>query len=75
MLTIRTSAHVPANRHRRNYRSCPVCTGAALARLGGLRSLPEWIRLWDAERRRLWLQARWRLHRGRIESAQMRRRP
>ena len=31
MLTIKTSAHVPANRHRRNFRSSPVSTGALLA--------------------------------------------
>ena len=75
MLTIRTSAHIPANHHRRNYRSGPVSTGAVLAKAGVLRLLPEWIRLWDAQRRRLWLQARWTSHLERVCSARMRRTP
>jgi hypothetical protein len=75
MLTIKTSAHVPSNRHRRNFRSCAVSTGAPLARVGGLRLLGEWLRLFDAESRRLWLEARWRSHLGRVRFAQARSRP
>jgi hypothetical protein len=75
MLTVRTSAHVPTNRLRRNFRSSPVSTGAPLARVGALRLLQEWIRLFDAESRRLWLEMRWRSHLGRVQFAQVRSRP
>jgi hypothetical protein len=75
MLTIKTSAHVPANRHRRNFHSSVVSTGAPLARVGGLRQLAEWLRLFDAGSRRLWLEMRWRSHLGRVRFAQGRSRP
>ena len=75
MLTIRTSAHVPTNRHRGNFRFCPASTGAPLARVGASRLLQECIRLLDAESRRLWLESRWRSHLLRVRSARVRRRP
>ena len=75
MLTIKTSAHVPANRHRRNFHSCAVSTGAPLVRVGGLRLLPEWLRLFDAESRRRWMEMQWRSHLGRVRFAQERSRP
>jgi hypothetical protein len=75
MLTIRTSTHIPTNRQRRNFRSNPVSTGAPLARVGALRLLQEWIQLFDAESRRLWLEMRWRSHLGRVQFAQVRSRP
>jgi hypothetical protein len=75
MLTIKTSAHVPGNRQRRNFRCTAVSTGAPLVRVGGLRLLQEWPRLFDAESRRLWMQTRWRSHMGRVRFAQGRSRP
>jgi hypothetical protein len=75
MLTIRTSAHVPANHHRRSGRYSPASTGAPRARVGASRLLQEWIRLLDAESRRLWLEVRWRAHLERIRSARARRLP
>jgi hypothetical protein len=75
MLTIKTSAHVPGNRHRRNFHSCAVSTGAPLVRVGGLRLLQQWLRLFDAESRRLWLETRWRSHLGRVRFARGRSRP
>ena len=62
MLTVRTSAHIPTNQHRRSFRLCPTSTGAPPARTGSSRLLREWIRLLDAESRRLWLDDRWRAH-------------
>ena len=75
MLTIRTSAHILTGRHRRNFRFSPASTGAPLARVGASRPLPEWIRVTDAESRRLWLEIRWRSHRQRMRSMRLRRLP
>jgi hypothetical protein len=75
MLTIKTSAHVPGNHHRRNFHCSAVSTGAPLVRVGGMRLLGEWLRLFDAESRRLWLGMRWRSHMGRVRFAQGRSRP
>lgn len=75
MLTIRTSAHLPANRHRRSFRFSPASTGAPLARAGAARLFQECIRLLDAESRRLWLEIGWRSHLQRVRSARARRRP
>ena len=68
MLTIRTSAHVPTNRHRRNFRSSPTSTGVPRTRAGASSLLREWIRLLDSESRRLWLELEWRSHRDRCGS-------
>jgi hypothetical protein len=73
MLTIKTYAHVPTNRHRRSFRFSPASTGAPLARVGALRLLQEWIRLFDAESRRLWLADLWSAHMLRVQSRQRRR--
>ena len=75
MLTIKTYANIPTNRHRRSFRFSPASTGAPLARVSASRLLQEWIRLFDAESRRLWLAIRWRSHLGRVRSAGVRRRP
>jgi hypothetical protein len=75
MLTIKTSAHVPGNRHRRDFHCGSGSTGAPLVKVGGMRVLEEWLRLFDAESRRLWLQAQWRSHQGRVRFAQQRSRP
>ena len=70
MLTIRTAAHIPGNRHRRNFRSCATATGApAKGDLGGC-PLAEWKRLWNAEARRNWLDDRWSAHIQRVERRQ-----
>jgi hypothetical protein len=66
MLMIRTSAHIPTNRHRKNFRSITTSTGAPLAQVGALRQLLEWIRMFDAESRRLWLEMQWKSHLGRV---------
>ena len=73
MLTVRTAAHIPTNRHRRSFRLCPASTAAPLARAGASRLLREWLRLLDAESRRLWLDDRWSAHAGRLQSRQSRR--
>ena len=70
----RRSTQVPANRHRRSFRSGPASTGAPLARAGSLRLIEAWLRLFDAESRRLWLEARWRAHLGRVRAVQVRSR-
>jgi len=75
MLTLRTSAHVRTNRNRSNFRFASVSTGAPLARVGALRLLQEWVRLFDAESRRFWLEKQWKLHLKRVQSARMRSRP
>ena len=73
MLTVRTSAHIPTNRHRRSFRLCPASTGAPLARVGVSRLLREWLRLLNLESRRLWLDDRWSVHVRRVQSRQWRR--
>jgi hypothetical protein len=73
MLTLRTSAHIPTNQHRRNFRLIPTSTGAPRARAGGQRLLQEWTRLLNAEPRRAWLDERWSAHAGRVQSKQSRR--
>ena len=55
MLTFRTSAHISTNRRRGTFRPCPASTGVPLARAGISRLLREWLRLLNAELRRLWL--------------------
>jgi len=75
MLTIKTSAHVPDNRHRMNFHCIAVSTGAPLVRVGGLCLLEEWLRLFDAESRRVWLAKHWRSHMGRVRLAQGKNRP
>jgi hypothetical protein len=72
MLTIRTSAQIPTNRCRKNFRFITASTGAPLARIGALRLLPEWIQMFDAESRRLWLEMLWSSHLGRVHSARVR---
>jgi hypothetical protein len=49
MLTIKTAAHIPTNRHRGSFRHSPASTGAPLARVGASRPLREWLRLLNAE--------------------------
>jgi hypothetical protein len=73
MLTIRTSAHVPANRNLRGFRFSLASTGAPLARAGGLRLARERVRLSDAESRRFWLESLWRAHLRRVWSKRARR--
>jgi hypothetical protein len=73
MLTLRTSAHIPTNQHRRSFRLIPTSTGAPQARAGVERLLQEWTRLWNAEPRRAWLGDRWSAHAGRVQSKQSRR--
>ena len=75
MLTIRTSAHVPTNHHRGSCRCSPASTGAPLARVGSSRALQAWIRLADAEARRLWLESQWRSHLQKVRSRRKRGRP
>lgn len=75
MLTIRTSANIPTNQHRANFRFCPTSTAAPLARAGASRLAQEWTRLLDAEWRRAWLESRWRAHALRVQSRKARKRP
>ena len=75
MLTIRTSANIPTNHHRANFRFCPTSTAALLARSGASRLRQQWTRLLDAESRRAWLEARWRAHQRRVRSRKERRTP
>jgi hypothetical protein len=75
MLTIRTSANIPTNHHRANFRFCLASTAAPLACAGASRMAREWTRLLDAESRRAWLESRWRAHLRRVRSRKARRRP
>ena len=72
MLTIKTSAHILKNRHRRSV--CPTSTGVPLAQADACRLHREWRCLLNAESRRLWLDERWRAHLRMVRSKQVRRR-
>lgn len=73
MLTVRTSAHIPTNRGRGNFRLCPTSTGVPQARAGASSLLLEWLRVWNAESRRVWLDERWSEHVRAVQSRQPRR--
>lgn len=75
MLTVRMSAHVPGNRLRKSFRICPASTGVPLERVESVRLLQEWLRLFNAESRRVWLEDRWNAHLQRARSRRQRRRP
>jgi hypothetical protein len=66
MLTVRSSAHIRNSRHR-------ASSSAPWARAGVTRLLREWLRLLNAESRRLWLADRWSAHARRVQSRQRRR--
>jgi len=70
MLTVRTSAHIATNQHRGSFRLCPASTGAPTARAGRSRRSLNWLRLLNAESRRLWLDDRWSAHVRRVQSRQ-----
>jgi len=73
MLTVRTSAHILTNRHRRSFRLCPASAGVPVAGGGLSRLVREWRRLLSAESRRLWLHDGWDAHVRRVQSRQWRR--
>jgi hypothetical protein len=73
MLTLRTSAQIPTNQHRRSFRLIPNSTGAPRARAEVRHLLQEWTRLLNAEPLRAWLGDRWSAHAGRVQSKQSRR--
>jgi hypothetical protein len=73
MLTLRTSAHIPSNRHCRNFRIIPNSTGRPRARAEVRHLLQEWTRLWNAELRCAWLGDGWSAHAGRVQSKPSRR--
>ncbi len=60
MLTICSAAHIATNRHRRSFRAAPASTGPRL--LCDVALLAEWAALCRRERRRRWLEQRWRAH-------------
>ncbi len=75
MLTIRTSATIPTNRHRRDFRFSPASTGLGSGRSNAALLVRGWMRLLDAEARRLWLETSWRSHVGQVQSRRARRMP
>ena len=75
MLTVRTSTHIPTNRHRGSFRFCLASTGARVPRTGVSHLLRERLRLLNAESRRVWIQDQWNGHLGRVQSRQGRRQP
>jgi len=72
MMTVRTSAHIHTNQHRRTFSLCPASTGALRARADASRLLRKWRRLLNAESRRLWLDDQWTAHVRRVQSKQWR---
>ncbi len=62
MLTIKSSAHLRTNRHRRSFRSCPSSTALPAWSVEAGRDLQERIGLANRESRRIWLEALWRAH-------------
>jgi hypothetical protein len=63
MLTLKSSAHLPTNRHRASFRGCPSSTGVPASRVEAARRLQEWIGLANRESRRGWLDQLWSAHR------------
>lgn len=66
MLTIRTSAHIPTNRHRRGPGFCRV-SGRSPARAGASAWRRDWLNLLNSNARRLWLQECWKTHRAEVQ--------
>jgi hypothetical protein len=68
MLTIKSSAHLRTNRHRRSFRACPGSTGVPALRAEAGRHLQERIGLANRVSRRIWLEALWSAHFQRLAS-------
>jgi hypothetical protein len=68
MLTLKSSAHLRTNRHRRSFRGCPSSTGVPAWRVEAARHLQEWIGLANRESRRGWLDQLWNAHCRRLAS-------
>ena len=68
MLTLKSSAHLPTNRHRASFRGCPSSTGVPAWRVEAARHLQEWIGLANREARRSWLDQLWSAHCRRLAS-------
>ncbi len=66
MLTLKSYAHLPTNRHRASFRGCPTSTGVPAWRVEASRRLQEWIGLVNRESRRSWLEQLWSAHRRRL---------
>ncbi len=75
MLTIRTSAHVCTNRHRRNFRFCASSTGVPRGDGDARSLLGGWTRLLNNEARREWLEQCWCMHMSQVRPVQFRGRP
>jgi hypothetical protein len=61
------------SRHRGSLRPRRAASSAPLARPGVSRLLREWVRLLNAESRRLWLADCWSAHTRQVQSRQSRR--
>jgi hypothetical protein len=70
MLTLRTSTQIAGNRHCLSFPLCPDSSGKPRGRASAMRLMAEWRRLLNAESRRLWLEARWKSHLGRVRQCQ-----
>lgn len=68
MLTIKSSAHLRTNRHRRSFRSCPSSTGVPALRVEAGGHLQERIGLANRVSRRIWLEELWSAHFQRLAS-------
>lgn len=68
MLTIKSSAHLLTNRHRRSFRACRGSTGVPAMRAEAGRHLQERIGLTNRVSRRIWLDALWTAHFQRVAS-------
>ena len=68
MLSLKSSAHLPTNRHRASFRGCPSSTGVPAWKAEAARRLQEWIGLANRESRRSWLDQLWSAHCRRLAS-------
>lgn len=62
MLSLKSSAHIPTNRHTRSFRSCRTGTGLPMRHVETRREYRQWTGLVNKQLHRLWIEEQWNEH-------------